>query len=1084
MKVTTISEFVVWNEQDFSLGTFVRRMLLLTLGLVALPTTSVFADYVDANNETYQPLDYITSTGSQWIVTDIRPTSTDTVKMKFRLFETKTQALYCSRTTMTSNTFTAFYIENVVRCDRNTDTSAKGKTTPSFVADTVLVADYATRKFSVNGMDQEALMAVGDYTPGSVLMLFASHKKGDELSVAIVPDDVANRATYRLYYYELYASGCETPKHRLMPARRKSDSVVGLYDTIGRKFYGPADYSSDFVASPSITDVTAQQRYPWNGKVDISYTLSSDIEAEAKQKAFLTSLRVTATDEIANETYTATMLNGDTALTAGTHKLVWDLDAEGVSFKSSNVVFNVSCETTPATYCVIDLSAGANASSYPITYLDSPPSGGFNVNAYKTSKLVLRRIEPSSFNMCETTSVTLVKPYFVGIFEMTQKQYELVMGNNPSFYNNASYYATRPVEKVSYDTIRGSSNGSKWPSSNMVDSSSFIGKLRARTKLDFDLPTEAQWEYACRAGTTTHYNNGRNYAQTTQDPAMDEVGRYYYNFPSGNRSYSADSDLSAGTAAVGSYLPNTWGLYDMHGNVREWCLDWYGTLSDGIEPQGVSSGIKRVIRGGCWFDSAEVCTSSKRMADSSSNSYNGLGFRLVRTLSNDYGSVWTGASESDAVDLSSGMRTASCTEYIHYSTLWAESAGVNSVAVVEVNGEPLSSTVGSGCINWMPVQNGTYTLTHKVMSGGEQIGETLTATFLVDFILDPVVIEPNGAEFENSSQMVSLSCATEGITILYTTDGSDPKMNGFEYTKPFNIYESCTVRAIAVKYGRKDSDEITAVFTRTECLSEAVNLYGNLMETNENPPWTVVTDVSHDGVSCVRSGAIGHGGTTWLQTSMRKAGMISFWWKAACEEAEEEDGETYWYDYGSFLVDGVEKAKIAGNDTGWRKVEVDVPTGGKHVLRWEYHKDGATSYSPDCIWLDQVQWIPADGSGYTLTTPDPVPYSWLSGYGLGLDSDFESAAKQSFGKTDSNGRAMQVWQDYVAGTDPTNTMDFLRAVISFSNGMPKVSWTPNLNSNAEMRVYTVLGKTNLTDVAWMCPTNSGHRFFKVKVALP
>ena len=80
--------------------------------------------------------------------------------------------------------------------------------------------------------------------------------------------------------------------------------------------------------------------------------------------------------------------------------------------------------------------------------------------------------------------------------------------------------------------------------------------------------------------------------------------------------------------------------------------------------------------------------------------------------------------------------------------------------------------------------------------------------------------------------------------------------------------------------------------------------------------------------------------------------------------------------------------------------------------------------------------------------------------------------------------AMSVWQDYVAGTNPTNTMDFLRSVISFSNGMPCVTWAPNLNTNGNVRAYTVLGKTNLADAAWVCPTNAAHRFFKVKVEMP
>ena len=74
-------------------------------------------------------------------------------------------------------------------------------------------------------------------------------------------------------------------------------------------------------------------------------------------------------------------------------------------------------------------------------------------------------------------------------------------------------------------------------------------------------------------------------------------------------------------------------------------------------------------------------------------------------------------------------------------------------------------------------------------------------------------------------------------------------------------------------------------------------------------------------------------------------------------------------------------------------MSVEVPPGGKHVLRWEYRKDGATSYAPDCVWVDQVQWSPADGSGYTLTSPEPVPYSWLRQYNLGVASgDFEAAA--------------------------------------------------------------------------------------------
>ena len=371
-----------------------------------------------------------------------------------------------------------------------------------------------------------------------------------------------------------------------------------------------------FAADPTITNVSAQQRYPWNGKVDISYKVTGDIAAVAKERVQVASLKVTATDKVANKTYTATQLSGDRTLTAGTHSLVWDLDAEGLTFKSSNVVFKVSCETTPATYCVIDLSAGSSASSYPVTYLASPPSGGFNVDTYKKTKLVLRRINEGSFIMGEDQSsnahrVTLTKPFFCGLFEVTQKQYSLVMGSDPSNFSGD----TLPVEKVSYNEIRGSSNGAGWPSSSAVDASSFMGKLRSRTGLDFDLPSEAQWEYACRAGTTTTYYWGDSF----------------------DSNYAWCQDNSGGTThPVGSKTANDWGLYDMLGNVREWCLDWYqyDTLSYGTDPKGASSGTQRVFRAGDWNYAAYYCKSSSRLGYQPNVGLSIVGFRIVRTISN------------------------------------------------------------------------------------------------------------------------------------------------------------------------------------------------------------------------------------------------------------------------------------------------------------------------------------------------------------------------------------------------------------------------------------------------------------------
>ena len=210
--------------------------------------------------------------------------------------------------------------------------------------------------------------------------------------------------------------------------------------------------------------------------------------------------------------------------------------------------------------------------------------------------------------------VTLTKPFYMGVFEVTQKQWELVMGSWPASSPSSSYGRgdAYPAYNVSYNDIRGSSSGAQWPASSAVDASSFLGRLRVKTGLDFDLPTEAQWEYACRAGTATTYYWG---------DAMDGAYAWYYN----------DSDRT--THPVGTKKPNAWGLYDMSGNVWEWCRDWYGTLAYGTDPTGSASGSGRVGRGGGWGSISDYCTSSCRSSYNPPYRYSSNGFRLVRVLS-------------------------------------------------------------------------------------------------------------------------------------------------------------------------------------------------------------------------------------------------------------------------------------------------------------------------------------------------------------------------------------------------------------------------------------------------------------------
>ena len=159
--------------------------------------------------------------------------------------------------------------------------------------------------------------------------------------------------------------------------------------------------------------------------------------------------------------------------------------------------------------------------------------------------------------------------------------------------------------------IRGSSAGAWWPGSSSVDANSFIGKLQARTGLDFDLPTEAQWEYACRAGTATTYSYGN----------------------SANGDYMWYGNNAGRLHPAGEKRSNPWGLYDIHGNVWEWCSDWFGTLEYGMDPKGASSGSERIARGGCYTDRTLENLSSSFRGNGLASMFHSAdgGFRLCWT---------------------------------------------------------------------------------------------------------------------------------------------------------------------------------------------------------------------------------------------------------------------------------------------------------------------------------------------------------------------------------------------------------------------------------------------------------------------
>ncbi len=215
-----------------------------------------------------------------------------------------------------------------------------------------------------------------------------------------------------------------------------------------------------------------------------------------------------------------------------------------------------------------------------------------------------------------------IRSFHMGVHEVTQKEYRELMGNNPSQFKGDSL----PVENVSwYDAVaycnaRSAAEG--LPPAYVISGNGDERSVVWNRDADgYRLPTEAEWEYACRAGTTTPFSTGEN---VTVDQA-NYYGTYPYDgYPSGQ--------YRSRTVPVGSFAPNRWGLYDMHGNVWEWCWDWYGPYADGAaaDPTGAASGTYRVNRGGGWNDFGRHLRSAYRAAYPPANKTFNLGFRLAR----------------------------------------------------------------------------------------------------------------------------------------------------------------------------------------------------------------------------------------------------------------------------------------------------------------------------------------------------------------------------------------------------------------------------------------------------------------------
>jgi formylglycine-generating enzyme required for sulfatase activity len=270
------------------------------------------------------------------------------------------------------------------------------------------------------------------------------------------------------------------------------------------------------------------------------------------------------------------------------------------------------------------------------TDLSAPTSGqrfyrALSVAAPADTNLVF--IQPGTFTMGSPTrevlrdsneaqhTVTISRGFWMGKFLVTQGDYLAVIGSNPSYFTSANGYSddlTRPVESVSW-----------------VNATNYCA-LRTQqeragglipTNYLYRLPTESEWEYACRAGTTTAFylGSGLHSGQANFN------GQYEYDAALGQINNPNGINLGE-TTPVGSYPANGWGLYDMIGNVFEWCRDWYGAYPAGsvTDPQGTVSGSSRVLRGGDWDISAESCRSAFRgFGSPAGQDY--IGFRVLLT---------------------------------------------------------------------------------------------------------------------------------------------------------------------------------------------------------------------------------------------------------------------------------------------------------------------------------------------------------------------------------------------------------------------------------------------------------------------
>ncbi|MDD4019054.1 MAG: formylglycine-generating enzyme family protein [Kiritimatiellae bacterium] len=381
-----------------------------------------------------------------------------------------------------------------------------------------------------------------------------------------------------------------------------------------------------FAEEPIITNVVARQRWPWSRLVNIDYVL----ECADTQRVDVAVAGYSGTTSVI---LPVGSLSGDLYNVApGARRIVWD---PGKTSYTNELYTRFSVELTSAPvplYMIVDLTKDVSATNQ-VTYLYPGDSSlvttgrwtnvwfGVTNDVYRTDKLVLRRVSAGSYMMganAGTKPVTLTQACYAGVFEVTGTQWYRIMGTGSSS-------SVAPVGSVSYNLIRGATNDvpaiNWYATGSEVCPTSFIGRLRAKTGMnDFDLPTEAQWQYLCRAGTQSYYSDGVS-TSASDTNILNEIGWWKEN-------------SSSQIKTVGLLAPNAWGLYDMHGNAWETCLDWSASLNNvaATNPPGPVSGTARVACGGASSLPASSVSCGSRGSCAPAAADGSIGFRIVRTL--------------------------------------------------------------------------------------------------------------------------------------------------------------------------------------------------------------------------------------------------------------------------------------------------------------------------------------------------------------------------------------------------------------------------------------------------------------------